>query len=118
LHGDGHQSRDFTYVADAVQANLLAAEAPGVSGKVYNVACGARTTLVQLVEYLNGLLGTRIAPEHGPARPGDVRHSQADITRIRADLGYAPTTDVPGGLRRCLEWWRQRESAGVALAAA
>jgi UDP-glucose 4-epimerase len=108
IHGDGEQSRDFTYVADVVQANLRAAEAPGVSGRVYNVACGRRTTLLELVHHLNALLGTRIAPTHVAARLGDVRHSQADISRAMADLGYQPTTDVPTGLRRCLEWWQQR----------
>jgi UDP-glucose 4-epimerase len=106
IHGDGEQSRDFTYVADTVQANLLAAEAPGVSGRVYNVACGRRTTLLEMVGYLNEMLGTRIAPRHVAARLGDVRHSQADIERAKTDLGYRPTTDVPAGLRRCLEWWQ------------
>jgi UDP-glucose 4-epimerase len=117
VHGDGQQSRDFTFVADVVQANLLAAEAPGVSGRVYNVACGRRTSLLELVEHLNALLGTHIAPAHAAARPGDVKHSQADIQRARDELGYRPTTDVPTGLRRCLEWWRQR-AQGRALAAA
>ncbi len=119
VHGDGQQSRDFTFVADVVQANLLAAEAPGVSGRVYNVACGRRTSLLELVEHLNALLGTHIAPAHAAARPGDVKHSLADIQRARDELGYRPTTDVPTGLRRCLEWWRQRAPAqGRALAAA
>jgi UDP-glucose 4-epimerase len=116
LHGDGQQSRDFTFVEDVVQANLLAAEAPGVSGRVYNVACGRRTTLLELVAHLNELLGTRIAPTHADPRPGDVRHSQADISRAVADLGYKPTTDVRRGLARCLEWWRQREGPRAVLA--
>src|SRR5262249_45744888 len=106
VHGDGSQSRDFTFVADVVQANLLAAEAPEVSGRVYNIARGARTTLLELIEHLNTLLGTRIAPVHVAPRPGDVKHSLADIHRARMDLGYHPTTDVPTGLRQCLEWWR------------
>ncbi len=106
--GDGEQSRDFTFVQDVVQANLLAAEAPGVSGKVYNVACGRRTTLLELVGHLNALLGTTIAPTHVAARVGDVRHSQADVERAKQDLGYLPTTDVASGLRRCLEWWQAR----------
>jgi UDP-glucose 4-epimerase len=109
--GDGQQSRDFTFVADAIQANLRAADTPGVSGRVYNVACGRRTTLLQLVQQVNDLLGTDIPPEHGPARPGDVRHSQADITRIQQDLGYRLTTDVFAGLQQCLKWWQQRETA-------
>jgi nucleoside-diphosphate-sugar epimerase len=108
IHGDGEQSRDFTYVADAVQANLKAAVAPGVAGKVFNVACGKRTTLNELVAHLNALLGTDIPAARGKPRPGDVRHSQADIERARNELGYRPTTDVLTGLRNCLEWWEQR----------
>jgi UDP-glucose 4-epimerase len=108
IHGDGSQSRDFTFVADVVQANLLAAEAPGVSGKVYNVACGKRTTLLELVQHLNALLGTNIEPTHTAPRPGDVKHSLADIHRASADLGYQPTTDIPTGLCHCVQWWRQR----------
>jgi nucleoside-diphosphate-sugar epimerase len=108
IHGDGEQSRDFTYVADTVQANLKAADAPGVAGKVFNVACGKRTSLNQLVAHLNKLLGTDIAATHGPVRAGDVRHSQADIERARSELGYRPTTDVLDGLRQCLKWWEER----------
>jgi UDP-glucose 4-epimerase len=108
VHGDGQQSRDFTYVDDAVQANLLAAEAAGVSGKVYNVACGRRTSLLEVVAKVNALLGTRIEPEFDPPRPGDVRHSQADVSAARADLGFAPAVDVDEGLRRCLEHFRGR----------
>src|SRR5262249_51172654 len=94
VHGDGQQSRDFTFVDDVVRANLLAAEAPGVSGRVYNVAGGRRVSLLQLVAALNALLGTAIAPAHGPPRPGDVRHSQADVSRAAADLGYDPGVGI------------------------
>lgn len=111
VHGDGTQSRDFTYVADVVQANLLAAEVPGISGRLYNIACGRRTSLLELIDHLNALLGTQIHPEHAASRPGDVQHSQADIGRACSELGYRPTTDVPGGLRHCLRWWRQRSPA-------
>jgi UDP-glucose 4-epimerase len=111
LHGDGSQSRDFTFVADVVQANLLAAEALGVSGRVYNVARGERTTLLGLVEHLNVLLGVRIAPQFTAPRAGDVKHSLADIHRAVTDLGYDPRTDIPTGLRHCLHWWRQRSAA-------
>jgi UDP-glucose 4-epimerase len=111
IHGDGEQSRDFTFVADVVQANLRAAEAPGVSGKVYNIACGRRTSLLELVAQLNALLGSDIKPTHTPPRPGDVRHSQAGIERACEELGYEPTTDIATGLRHCLAWWQQRTEA-------
>ncbi len=111
IHGDGEQSRDFTFVADVVRANLLAAEASGVSGKVYNIACGRRTSLREVVRHLNELLGTAIEPIFTDARPGDVRHSLASIAEAREDLGYEPTTDIVTGLRHCLEWWHQRHPA-------
>ncbi len=117
IQGDGMQSRDFTYVGNVVRANLLAAEAPGVSGQVYNIACGERITLLQLLGYLNNLLGTNIAPEHVGARPGDVRHSQADISAARADLEYEPTTDLLTGLRRTVEWWRATREVPTPVAA-
>jgi UDP-glucose 4-epimerase len=106
IHGDGLQSRDFTYVGDVVQANLLAAAATRVAGKVYNIACGRRTTLLELVRQLNELLGTSIEPLHGEPRPGDVRHSQASISRAQADLGFCPCTDLEQGLRSCIDYFR------------
>jgi UDP-glucose 4-epimerase len=114
VHGDGRQSRDFTFVDDVVQANLLAAEAPGVGGRVYNVACGRRTSLLELVATMNALLGTDIAPVHGEPRPGDVRDSQADIGRAMADLGYRPRTDIDEGVRRCIAYYAAREPAAEA----
>jgi UDP-glucose 4-epimerase len=114
VHGDGEQSRDFTFVADVVQANLKAAEAPGVGGRVYNIACCRRTSLLQLVALLNELLGTSVAPERTGPRVGDVRHSLADVSRATQELRYRPTTDMREGLRRCLEWWKGRGTAGVA----
>jgi UDP-glucose 4-epimerase len=110
IHGDGLQSRDFTYIDNAVQANLLAATTPGVGGRVYNVACGQRYTLLDIVERINGLLGTQIRPVFSDPRPGDVRHSQADITRASADLHYAPKVDVEEGLKRCVEYYRSAHS--------
>jgi UDP-glucose 4-epimerase len=103
VYGDGTQSRDFTFVADAVQANLLAAEAPNAPGNVYNVACGERTSLLELIDQMNALLGTSIQPVLQPARKGDVQHSQADIERARQDLGYIPRVLVAEGVRRCLD---------------
>jgi UDP-glucose 4-epimerase len=105
IHGDGRQSRDFTFVADVVQANLLAASVPRITGKVFNVACGRRTSLLDLVGLLNELLGTRTAPVHDAARPGDVRDSLASITRAQTELGYCPSTDLRQGLQHCIDYY-------------
>jgi UDP-glucose 4-epimerase len=111
IHGDGEQSRDFTFIEDVVRANLLAAEAPAAlcSGRVYNIACGRRTSLLELVGHLNSLLGTRIRPTHDAPRAGDVRHSLADIERACQDLGYQPRVEMLEGLRRCVAWWQERD---------
>jgi UDP-glucose 4-epimerase len=106
VHGDGLQSRDFTYVTNAVQALMKAAEAPGVSGNVYNVGVGANITVLDLVAALNKLLGTDMKPVHAPPRVGDVRFSRADIRRTRADLGYAPDVNFEDGLARTLRWYQ------------
>jgi UDP-glucose 4-epimerase len=103
IDGDGQQSRDFTYVDNAVQAVMKAATAPAAVGQVYNVGTGTSTSVLQLVEQLNKLLGTHLTATHGPPRAGDVRHSQADISRARRDLGYAPAVSFAEGLRRTLE---------------
>jgi UDP-glucose 4-epimerase len=104
VHGDGKQSRDFTYVGNAVQAVIRAAEAPGVSGKVFNVGTGNSIDLLQLVAGLNRVLGTSLVPTFGPTRAGDVRFSQADISRTRADLGYSPDVPFEEGLRQTVAW--------------
>ncbi len=103
VQGDGLQSRDFTYVANAVQALVCAADAPAAVGKVYNIGNGETTTVLNLVEHLNAILATDLAPIHGPARAGDVRHSQADISLARADLGYDPAVTFAEGLRRTVD---------------
>lgn len=107
VHGDGLQSRDFTYVANAVQALRKAATAPAerVSGRVYNVGTGRSVTVLELVSALNQLLGQHLSPIHGPARPGDVRYSRADIRRTRADLGYEPAVSFEDGLKATLRWY-------------
>jgi UDP-glucose 4-epimerase len=112
IHGDGTQSRDFTFVADVVQANLEAAIAPNASGKVYNVAGGGRTTLLELLGHLNRIMGTDVRPRFVERRPGDVKHSQADIRRAMADLGYRPAFDIAEGLERVAEWFRGRVAVG------
>ena len=107
IYGDGLQSRDFTYVGDVVQALRKAAAAPGVSGRVYNVGTGRGVSVLDLVAALNRLLGTEGRPEHGPPRAGDVRHSRADISRTRRDLGYEPTVPFEEGLAHTLRWYRE-----------
>jgi UDP-glucose 4-epimerase len=108
IFGDGLQSRDFTYVTDVVQALRKAAEAPGVSGQVYNIGTGRSTNLLELAAALNRRLGTNITPNHGPARAGDVRHSRADISRARRDLGYEPAVAFEDGLAETLRWYQQQ----------
>lgn len=100
VHGDGLQSRDFTYVGNAVQALMKAAEAPEVSGNVYNVGTGSCVTVLDLIRELNNILGTDLTPTFGPTRTGDVRFSKADIRRTRRDLGYEPTITFAEGLRK------------------
>jgi UDP-glucose 4-epimerase len=106
IFGDGRQSRDFSFVANAVQANLLAADAPGVAGRVFNIATGRNTDLLTLVDVLNRLLGTHVQPRHAPPRVGDVRESLADITQARNLLGYEPQVDFEEGLRRSIAYYR------------
>jgi UDP-glucose 4-epimerase len=106
VYGDGRQSRDFTYVANVVQANLLAADAAGVAGQTLNAANGRSTDLRTLIGALNELLGTDVQPIHEPPRPGDVRESLADITRARKLLGYEPQIGFEEGLRRSIDYYR------------
>ena len=106
IFGDGRQSRDFSYVANVVRANLLAADAPGAAGHVFNVANGRSTDLLTLIDSLNELLGLDVKPRHEPARVGDVRESLADITQARKLLGYEPVVEFEEGLRRSIEYYR------------
>lgn len=106
IFGDGLQSRDFTFVANVVHGNLLAAEANGVAGQTFNVANGRSTELLQLLTILNRLLGTNIEPLHKEPRPGDVRHSLADITRAQKLLAYEPQIDFETGLQQSIEYYR------------
>ncbi len=107
VHGDGEQSRDFTYVENVVWANIAAADAPLDGAALLNVATGTRVTLNQMIAMLNELTGQKLPAQHGPDRPGDVKHSQANIERAKELLDYAPTIDLREGLRRTLEWYRK-----------
>jgi UDP-glucose 4-epimerase len=108
IFGDGQQSRDFCFIENAVQANLLACTAPGAAGQVFNVACGVRTTLLDVVRKLGEIVGRDITPKHEPARAGDIKHSLADIGAAKAVLGYTAPVSFDEGLRRCVEWYRAR----------
>jgi len=112
VHGDGQQSRDFTFVADAVQANLRAADAAPAycAGKAYNVARGQPHSLLELLEILSGQIGSTVQPHHIASRPGDVRHSHADIAAARRDLRYEPQVSFSEGLARTVGWFRSRQS--------
>jgi UDP-glucose 4-epimerase len=105
IFGDGLQSRDFTYVLNAAQALMKAADARAAIGKVYNIGVGGNFTLLDLIKGLNQLLGTKLEPIFQEARAGDVRFSKADITAARADLGYDPQVSFIDGLKSTLDWY-------------
>jgi UDP-glucose 4-epimerase len=106
VYGDGLQSRDFCFVSNVVQANLLAADAADVSGRVFNVASGKSTDLLTLLNILNRLLEMDVKPRNDPPRAGEVRESQADVTEARRWLGYKPEVDFEEGLRRSIDYYR------------
>ncbi len=118
VHGDGLQSRDFTYVDNAVQALRRAAEVPDVSGNVYTVGTGRSVTVRELIAALNDLLETDHEPSFGPPRAGDVKFSRADIRRTCTDLGYDPAVTFEEGLRRTVAWYLESSGAFRSLAAA
>jgi nucleoside-diphosphate-sugar epimerase len=111
IFGDGEQSRDFTYVSNVVGANLRAAHAPAeAAGGVYNIACGERTTVNTLAAEINRLAGTSVVAVHADPRPGDIRHSFADISRAREVMGFDPQVSFKDGLKRTVAWHRERSS--------
>jgi UDP-glucose 4-epimerase len=111
VFGDGEQSRDFTYVDNAVEATILAAEAEGVAGQTFNAACGEGTTLNGLLGHLRRLTGKQIEASHADPQPGDLRHSLADISRAREALGYEPQTDVRTGLEQTFAYYEELHPA-------
>jgi nucleoside-diphosphate-sugar epimerase len=113
IFGDGEQSRDFTHVDNVVQANLLAIDAPDVSGKVFNIAYGREVTLNALVAELRELIGCDVEAIHEPARAGDVPHSLASLARAREELGYEPEVDLREGLTRTIAHYREQRAAAA-----
>jgi nucleoside-diphosphate-sugar epimerase len=106
IHGDGHQSRDFTYIDNVVHGNLLASKAPKAAGQVMNLATGGRIDLLDLVEKINTVLGTTIQPNHVESRIGDIKNSRASIDKARALLDYEPIVDFDQGLARTIDWYK------------
>jgi UDP-N-acetylglucosamine/UDP-N-acetyl-alpha-D-glucosaminouronate 4-epimerase len=117
IFGDGEQTRDFTYVENAVQANLLACEAPNVSGKVFNIGTGSRSSLNQTVELLRKISEKPLEVKYEPPRDGDIRDSLADISQARKFLGYDPQVGFEEGLRRTFDWYRAVQAKAAASAA-
>ena len=110
INGDGETSRDFCYVANAVQANLLACEAPNVSGKVFNVGVGGRVSLNEVLRELGKITSKTLETKYEPPREGDIRDSQADISQAREFLGYSPQVSFEEGLARTFEWYRETQA--------
>jgi nucleoside-diphosphate-sugar epimerase len=107
VYGDGTQSRDFTYVDNVVQANLLAARAGHTAGEVINIACGESVTVNQIIAMINDVLGKDIKPKYLPTRPGDVKHSLADISLAEKTIGYKPAVKFRQGLEKAIDWYRK-----------
>ena len=108
LYGDGEQTRDFTYVTNVVDGVIRAAETPAVAGEVFNVATSSRISLNQLLATLKRIFGSSVEPIYKDARPGDVRDSQADITKAQQKLGYEPAVGLEEGLRETVAWYRSQ----------
>jgi nucleoside-diphosphate-sugar epimerase len=106
IYGDGEQSRDFTYVDNVVDANLLAARAERTKGEVINIACGRAVTINEIIDMINNLLGKNVKPQYTAPRPGDVKHSLADITAAQKLIGFEPAVSFHDGLQRAIDWYR------------
>ncbi len=106
IYGDGEQTRDFTYIDNVVHANMLAAKAAKTEGQVVNIACGQRVTVNQIIAQINQLLGKNVPSKHVDERPGDIKHSLADIALAKQIIGYEPLITFEEGLRRAIDWYR------------
>ncbi|MGH7353147.1 MAG: SDR family oxidoreductase [Candidatus Rokuibacteriota bacterium] len=112
VHGDGRQSRDFTYIDNVVDANVLAGRAPDAAGEVFNVGCGTRVSLLDIVARLEALLGRPLERRHTPPRAGDVPHTLADVEKAKRLMGYTPLVDFDEGLQRTLAYFKDRSQGG------
>ena len=113
IYGDGTQSRDFTHIDDVVTANVLALDAVPAAGRIYNIACGRQVSLNELVAKLNEILGTQLDADYLDPRPGDVKHSLADVGRAERELGFKAAVELAQGLRRTIEAYEPSEQASV-----
>jgi len=107
IYGDGEQSRDFTYVDNVVQANLLAARAEQTKGEVVNIACGLAVTVNEIIGMINNATGKNIKPNYTEPRPGDIKHSLADISLAREIIGFKPKVSFEEGLQLAIDWYRE-----------
>ncbi len=105
IHGDGKQTRDFTYVANVVQANIKSATTPGIKCEVFNIACGKAYSVLDIVKYVNKILGKSILPKFGPIRTGDAKHTLADISRAKKLIGFKPEIGFEEGLKKTIEYF-------------
>jgi UDP-N-acetylglucosamine 4-epimerase len=110
VYGDGEQTRDFTFVENAVQANLLACEVPGVAGQVFNIGTGTRVSLNHTLELLRSIAGKKLSAQYEPPREGDIRDSQAEICKAKQMLGYEPSVTFEEGLERTYAWYQQQQA--------
>jgi UDP-glucose 4-epimerase len=109
IYGDGQTSRDFCFVDNAVEANLLACTAAGAAGEVFNIACGESTTLLEVIDVVAQIVGNRIPPKHEAPRTGDIRHSLADISKAQRVLGYTGAVKFAAGIERTVAWYRRSQ---------
>jgi len=106
IHGDGKQTRDFTYVANVVQANIKSAVTPGIKCEVFNIACGKAYSVLDIVKYVNKILGKNIQPALGPIRAGDAKHTLADISKAKKLIGFKPEIGFEEGLKKAIEYFK------------
>ena len=106
VHGDGQQSRDFTYIDNVVEANILAGQAPAASGEAFNVGCGERISLLEVIAMLEAIVGKPLTRNHTPSRGGDVAHTLADVSKAKRLMGYTPLVQFAEGFRRTVEYFR------------
>jgi nucleoside-diphosphate-sugar epimerase len=107
IYGDGHTSRDFCFVDNAVEANLLACTAPGAAGELFNIACGESTSLLEVIDAIAEIVGKRVPPKHDPPRTGDIKHSLADVSKARKLLGYSGRVKFKEGIAKTIAWYKQ-----------